>query len=66
MHDSQPEEIQHASLRRNHNQLSDWIVIVPDTFDVRVPQLDLPLHLPPPRISVKNRPISSAISRGWV
>jgi hypothetical protein len=35
MYDSEPEHIQHASLRRNYNQLTDWIVIVFDTFDDR-------------------------------
>jgi hypothetical protein len=35
MYDSEPDRIQHASLRRNFNQLTDWIVVVLDTFDDR-------------------------------
>jgi hypothetical protein len=35
MYDSEPERIQHLSLRRNYAQLTDWIVIVLDAFDDR-------------------------------
>jgi hypothetical protein len=35
MYDSDPDGIQHLSLRRNYIQLTDWIVIVLDTFDDR-------------------------------
>jgi hypothetical protein len=35
MYDSEPDRIQHLSLRRNYAQLTDWIVVVLDTFDDR-------------------------------
>jgi hypothetical protein len=35
MYDSEPDRIQHASLRRDYALLTDWIVIVLDTFDDR-------------------------------